>query len=125
MMPLLSLAEPILITSFLDVNVALAQVVWSLVCLVSQALVDRWLEASHVFYWEVVRVTCLQIFVQNSKDLRVQHLEPSDAIAHPLQLLNGKEEDTYKCLGQTKTNKEIKTNTHTLSHFLFYGYDRQ
>lgn len=86
MMPLLSLAEPILITSFLDVNVALAQVVWSLVCLVSQALVDRWLEASHVFYWEVVRVTCLQIFVQNSKDLRIQHLEPSDAITHPLQL---------------------------------------
>lgn len=63
MMLLLFLAELILITSFLDVNMALAQVVRSLVCLVSQALVDRWLEASHVFHWEVIRVTRLQVFV--------------------------------------------------------------
>lgn len=64
-----------------------AQVVWPLVSLVREGLVNGRLEAPHVLHREVVWVTGLEVLVEDCKDLRVEHLEPSDAVNHSLQLL--------------------------------------
>ena len=61
---------------------------------------DGRLEASHVFHREVVWVAGLQVLVEDSKDLRVEHLEPSDAVHHPFQLLDDKE-DSVKMKDRT------------------------
>lgn len=72
-------------------GVVSAQVVWPLIGLVCEGLVDRWLEATHVLHWEVVWVTGLKVLIEDCEDLRVEHLEPSDAINHTLQLLGERE----------------------------------
>lgn len=52
------------------------------------ALVNGGLEAAHVFYRHVtVCVAGFQVFVENRKDLRVEHLESSNPIYHSLQVL--------------------------------------
>lgn len=72
-------------------GVVSAQVVRSLVGLVCEGLVNGWLEATHMLQREDVWVTGLKVLVEDCKDLRIEHLEPSDAVDHPLQLLGEKE----------------------------------
>lgn len=66
--------------------------VWPLVGLVCKGLVDGRLEATHMLHRKVVWVTCLKVLVKDSKELRVEHLESSDAVNHPLQLLGSERE---------------------------------
>lgn len=58
-------------------------------------LVNWGLEATNVLNWKIVRVTGLQVFVQNGKDLAVQNLESPDAVHHSLQWLKWKFEIRY------------------------------
>ena len=59
------------------------------VTLVGQRLMDGWLEATHVLNRHALRIRAArsQIFAERGKNLRVQHLEPTDSIHHSFQLL--------------------------------------
>lgn len=50
-------------------------------------LVDRWLEAPHVFHWHVLSIPGFQVLVEDGKNLIVQDLELADSVNHLFQWL--------------------------------------